>query len=239
GIHVSTTSGMVRDRVTVAGTGFAENVEVSITFGEEEVETARSDENGNFTIDFDVPSVQPGTYDIKAKDEYYNSALAEFTLTTGLSINPVTSQASPGHVGMDVAVNGIGFRPKTTITITYSSTPVVVAVAESKASGSFSASFKIPEGEAGEHTITASDSTNSLEVTFFMESEAPVIPQPLLPVIDIKPEPPITFKWQGVTDPSGVTYTLQVAKDKDFASIVLEKERLTQSEYTLTEDERL
>jgi len=239
GIHISATSGMGKDRVTVAGTGFAENVEVSITFSGEEIETARSDEDGGFTIDFDVPSVQPGTYDIEAKDEYYNSAKAEFTLTTGLSINPVTSQASPGHVGMDVAVNGIGFRPKTTITITYTSTPVVVAVTESKANGSFSASFKVPEGESGEHTITASDSTNSLEVTFFMESEAPVIPQPLLPAIDTKPEPPITFKWQGVTDPSGVTYTLQVAKDKDFASIVLEKEGLTQSEYTLTEDERL
>lgn len=239
GIHVSATSGMVRDRVTVAGTGFAENVAVAVTFGGEEVETAGSDDNGSFTLDFDVPSVQPGTYDIEAKDEYYNSALAEFTLTTGLSINPVTSQASPGHVGMDVAIEGIGFIPRTTVTVTYTSTSVVVAVTESKADGSFSANFQIPESEAGEHTITASDGANSLEVTFFVESEAPAIPQPLLPAIDTKPELPITFKWQGVTDPSGVTYTLQVAKDKDFASIVLEKKGLTQPEYTLTEDERL
>jgi len=239
GIHISTTSGMVRDSVTITGTGFGENVEVSITFGGTEVGIARTDKNGSFAIDFDVPSVGLDTYYVEAKDENDNSAKAEFTLTTGVSINPVTSQASPGHVGMDVAIEGIGFIPKTTVTITYTSAPVVVAVTESKADGSFSASFKIPESEAGEHTITASDGINSLEVAFFMESEAPAIPQPLLPAIDTKPEHPITFKWQDVTDASGVTYTLQVAKDKNFASIVLEKEGLTQPEYTLTEDEGL
>ena len=70
-----------------------------------------------------------------------------------------------------------------------------------------------------------------------MESEAPAIPQLLLPSTDAKPEYPITFKWQSVTDPSGVTYGLQVAKDKDFTNIVLEKEGLTKSEYTVTKTE--
>jgi len=237
GIHISATLGMTKDRVTVTGTGFGENAEVTTSFGGEGVETAMSDDNGSFTLDFDVPNVQPGSYDIEAKDEYYNSAKVEFTITTGLSIHPVTSQASPGHIGMDVTVDGIGFKPKNTITITYTSTPVVVAVTESKANGSFSTSFKIPESKSGEHTITASDSTNSLEVAFFLESEAPAIPQLLLPATDTKPEHPITFKWQNVTDPSGVTYGLQVAKDKDFTNIVLEKEGLTKSEYTVTKTE--
>ena len=127
----------------------------------------------------------------------------------------------------------------TKITITYTSTPIVVAVTESKGDGSFSADFKIPQSEAGRQTITASDGTNSLKSTFFVESESPAIPQPLLPAIDTEPEHPITFKWQSVTDASGVTYTLQVAADKDFTSTVLQKEGLAQPEYTLGKAERL
>jgi len=47
------------------------------------------------------------------------------------------------------------------------------------------------------------------------------------------------FDWEEVTDPSGVSYTLQVASDADFTAIVLEKESLPHSEYTLTEEEKL
>ena len=239
GIHISTTSGMFRDRITVTGTGFAENVEAYITFDDKDVGTTKTDNIGSFTIDFDLPTVESGIYYVEATDENDNSAKAEFTLTTGVSVNPATSQTSPGHVGMDVVIKGIGFMPKATVTITYTSTPVVVAVLESKADGSFSANFKIPESNAGEHIITASDGVTSLEASFFMESEAPATPQPLLPVIDTETEHPMTFKWQEVTDPSGVTYTLQVAEDKNFATIVLAKEGLIQPEYTLTEDEGL
>ncbi len=47
--------------------------------------------------------------------------------------------------------------------------------------------------------------------------------------------------WEIVTDPSGVTYSLQIATDADFSggSIVLEKAGLSQSEYTITREERL
>jgi hypothetical protein len=80
-----------------------------------------------------------------------------------------------------------------------------------------------------------------MEVIFFMEEGAPPIPQPLEPEMDTIPERPEKFEWYGVTDPSGVTYTLQIAKDKNFTDVVLEKEGLTKSEYTMTqtEDEKL
>jgi hypothetical protein len=99
----------------------------------------------------------------------------------------------------------------------------------------------VPESAPGPHTVTATDGINSIEDTFFIEEEAPSIPQPLEPEIDTIPERPIKFEWFGVTDPSGVTYTLQIAKDGGFTDIVLEKKGLTQSEYTLTqtEDEQL
>lgn len=48
------------------------------------------------------------------------------------------------------------------------------------------------------------------------------------------------FEWEDVTDDSlPVTYTLQIAKDEAFTSMVLEKTGLTKSEYTIPEAGKL
>jgi len=216
-ISVSATSVMVGDRATVTGTGFGDS----------------------FAINFDVPSVGSGTYDIKAKDEHDNSAKAEFAITTDLSINPTTSPSSPGHSGMEVTINGTGFTPNAEVTIIYTTSPVVVAITKSDAVGSFSASFKVPNSEFGEHTITASDGVRTVGTNFFMESTPPFPPLLLLPGMEAKPQQPVRFDWEDVYDPSGVNYTLQIARDENFSDIVLEKAGLVQSEYTLTQEEEL
>jgi hypothetical protein len=116
-----------------------------------------------------------------------------------------------------------------------------MATAISDANGDFTASFLIPESVAGNHTITASDGTNSMQVPFYMESQAPQIPLPLLPSLGEKADALTVFDWANVNDASGVTYTLQLATRDDFAlsSMVLVKEGLTSSEYTLTDEEKL
>ncbi len=239
-ITINPASGTTGERATVNGTGFADGEDVTIKFDGDEVATGDTSNNGSFTIAFDVPAVGAGTYDVEVKDDDGNSAETEFDIASNISIGPVTSQTSPGYVGMNVTISGIGFKPNATITITYASTPVVFTT-PSAADGSFSYTFEVPASEPGEHTVTATDGISSLGVTFFMESEAPDIPQPLLPAMDTKPERPITFDWKNVTDRSGVTYVLQVAIDQNFANIVLQKDGLTESEYTMTvtEDEAL
>ena len=232
-ITINPESGTAGERITVHGTGFADGEDVTIKFDGDEVVTGSTGIDGNFSIPFEVPAVGAGTYDVEAEDDDNNSAETEFTIATDIGISPVTSQASPGHIGMDITISGKGFKPDATITITYASTPVVFTTT-SEDDGSFSYTFKIPESEAGEHTITATDGINSKVVTFVMESDAPATPKPLLPLMDSKPEQPITFDWQDVTDPSGVTYTLQISKDESFTILVLEEE-LTDSEYTLSE----
>ena len=229
---ISATSGMIGDRVTISGTGFGASSDVTVTFGDDEVATGETDSDGNLDIPFDVPAVGAGKYVVEVKDDDGNSEKFEFTMATDINISPVTSAASPGHIGMDITISGTGFKPNVTITITYASTPTVFTTT-SEADGSFSYTFKAPKSDPGAHTITATDGVNSLEVTFFMESEAPAIPEPLLPAMGDKPEQPITFDWRDVSDPSGVTYTLQVATDKDFTDIVFEEVGLTESKYTL------
>jgi hypothetical protein len=62
---------------------------------------------------------------------------------------------------------------------------------------------------------------------------------PLLPIVAATAEAETYFDWEDVTDPSGITYVLQIGTDSDFATIVLEKRGLTDSEYTLTAEEKL
>jgi hypothetical protein len=49
-----------------------------------------------------------------------------------------------------------------------------------------------------------------------------------------------SFDWESVYDPSEpVVYTLQVARTRDFLQPIVEKEGLSLSQYTLTEEEKL
>ena len=239
-ITISPTSGSAAIRVTVIGTGFGGEKDVTITFDGTRVATADTDNDGSFIAAFDVPEVGAGTYAVVAEDEDDNSDTADFSVAAGASLSTVTSEDSPGYVGMDMTMSGTGFLPNTRVTITYATEPIVVATTTSDANGEFSATFTIPPSEGGVHTITASDGTNSLTSTFVMESASPSIPSPSLPEMGVKAEQPVFFDWEDVTDPSGVTYTLQVAKDANFTPpLVLEKEGLTSSQYTLTEGEKL
>lgn len=240
-IDISDTSGRIGDKVTVTGTGFSDSISVAVSFGGNRVANGETDNEGNFSVIFYVPAVGKGTYVVGVEDEEGNKGdKYSFIVQSDISVSPVTSQVSPGHVGMDMTISGTGFIPSHEITITYASTPIVFTTI-SRNDGSFSFTFKIPKSAPGSHTVTATDGTNSMEVTFFMEEAAPPIPQPLEPEMGTIPEQPVKFEWCGVTDPSGVTYTLQIAKDKNFTDIVLEKEGLTKSEYTMTqtEDEKL
>ncbi len=51
--------------------------------------------------------------------------------------------------------------------------------------------------------------------------------------------PVATFDWSDVNAESNITYTLEIARGDDFSSQVLLKERLVDSEYTLSKDDTL
>jgi hypothetical protein len=237
-LGVNPAEGAIGSQATTSGTGFGGSESVTITFDGTQVKTARTDSDGSFTASFTVPQVEAGTYTVEA-DDGDNSATASFTMSSSVTLGTSTSAASPGYVGMQMTMTGTGFLPNAAVSITYATTPVVVATTTSDANGDFSATFTIPSSEPGTHTITATDGINSLTETFYMESTAPSIPQPLLPEMGIKAKQPVYFDWADVTDPSGVTYTLQIATDENFASVVLEKTDLANSEYTITAAEKL
>ncbi|GAI11049.1 unnamed protein product, partial [marine sediment metagenome] len=123
-IAVSPDEGEADDMVEVTGTGFGGDVEVDITLngtlnGVGGV-TVDTDEYGSFAAHLEVPDVAEGSYDIEA-DDGANDAKVNFTVYIAIeaSISPVTSQDSPGHVGMNITISGLSFEANSTITITY------------------------------------------------------------------------------------------------------------------------
>ena len=219
--------------LTIRGTGFGYRSEVDIDFGTNPVAKARTDEYGNFEVGFNIPEVRPATYDVKALDEYGNIDKAKFITTAGASLNQ-----TEGSVGTRLNVRGSGFKAGETITIDYDNLRVATATADNN--GAFNSSFNVPAGISGDHVITVSDGETTKQFAFTVESEAPPAPGLLLPADSSDTRAKAHLDWQNVTDPSlPVVYNLQVASDQNFSSLVLEKKRLTDSEYTLSEEERL
>ncbi len=236
-ITITPTSGAAADVVTVSGTGFKARKVITITFDVLAVTTSPpsviTDDYGSLTGSFPVPVIVNGTYAVKVTDGT-NRDSANFMVMPGASIDKTT-----GNVGTETTVDGTGFAVGATVTITYGGVEVAIATVDSN--GAFKATFKIPVSKHGTHTIIASDGINTKTFTFTMESDVPLIPLTLLPEEGIKAEAETYFDWGDVEDPSGITYTLQLATDEDFTgtSIVLEKEGLTDSKYAITEEERL
>ncbi|MFC2025422.1 IPT/TIG domain-containing protein [Chloroflexota bacterium] len=241
-LTITPASGSSGTTVTVTGSGFSANAAIAIRYSYAVVSTeptaVNTDAKGSFTASFIVPVGLAGAYPVRATDGP-NSASAAFVAMANATISHEISAAAPGHVGMAVTITGTGFIPNATVTITYTTEPVVLATVTTDRNGAFSATFVVPPSIGGNHIITVTDGNTTKRFIYVVELESPPIPAPLLPETKTKAPPETYFDWGDVSDPSGVTYTLQIAADAAFTTLVLEKRGLIASEYTLTEDEQL
>jgi len=229
------------DTLTISGNGFDASKTMTITWNGVAIATSpatvTTTTSGAFSANITVPGTPAGNYTVTVSDDT-NSATATVTVKATTSVSRTTTQASPGHVGMEFTISGTGYAAGT-ITITDTTAAVTLATATSDA-GAFSATFTIPEGAGGSHAITVSDATGiRYAFTFFMEEQAPAAPALTLPEEAAKAKQPVVFDWQDVTDDSGVTYTFQLSTDAGFATLVLEQTGLTASDLTLTEAQEL
>ena len=227
------TSGPVGTRVDVTGTGFGRTTEIAVYFGDEKVAYASTDPYGSFEGAFKVPSIKAANYPVKIEDRDGNLAWLEFAIAAYASLDKTT-----GSVGTAVGVSGSGFVAGSTVVVKYDDIILVTALADDD--GTFSATFDVPVSAAGKHTVTVSDGTDTRQLDFTMESKAPPAPTLQLPETDAEVEVPLAFHWADVDDPSlPVAYDLQVASDENFTDILVDRQRLTEPVYTLTEEEEL
>ncbi|MFC2044172.1 hypothetical protein ACFLT8_03120 [Chloroflexota bacterium] len=234
-VELSPVEGYTGTEVIVSGSGFRANQLISISFdGGDPIATIDSTADGRFSSNFNVPVRGAGDYIVSVSDTV-NIKEVSFSILTSVSIDRVT-----GNVGDPLMVSGVGFTSGKTVTIKYDDTPVASSAV--LADGTFSAEFDAPPSRSGEHTILVNDGgINNIPLIFSMESVAPSNPKLLKPETDIKAKAGAYFDWEDVTDLSGVTYILQIATDENFTedSLVLKKSGLSQSEYTLTGEEKL
>jgi hypothetical protein len=165
---------------------------------------------------------------------------ATFNIGPGISVSPAF-----GNVGATVNITGSGFSPSSPLKFTFDDKEILIEEGvTTDATGSFSKSIVIPKSRRGTHTIKVDDGQrNNAKVTFTMESSPPAVPRPMSPkdgarlgiVGGIRP----TLKWASVTDPSGVTFTLQIDTNPDFSQPILERTDILGTQYTLTASDAL
>ena len=249
---ISPSSGESGTTVIISGTGFGKLKTVAIWFYNTAVGMATTNTLGSFYINFTVPALQAGLYNIDA-EQGINLAKAKFTLNVPPlplptpepppSTEPAASisiSATTGDIGQGVVMGGAGFKTETTVTIKYDNELLNAVATDSN--GVFAAAFTVPSSKYGEHTITASDGVNTSELKFTIESTPPPVPTLLIPSAEDKVKTPIRFDWWEVTDSSlPVTYDIQVAVSSDFSatSLVIDVDGLASTGYSLTETERL
>ena len=229
---ITPTTGLVGDTVTVSGTGFGAAKSITTTYNDEVVSIISADASGSFSGIFSVPEAPAGSYHVVASDGILNDS-TDFVAVASATISPTS-----GDIGEEVTVSGSGFAASSGVIITFDTTSVSTATTDGK--GSFSVAITIPLSAGGAHTISATDGEMTKQFIFDVEQQAPPTPQLLLPLGEDKSEQPTQFDWADVADPSlPLTYTLQIARDEDFTDMVLEKAGLAESEYIITEEERL
>jgi len=205
--------------VTIKGTGFpANDDDIKVSFdGADTGVSTHTNGLGTFTSQFTLPQTMAGSHQFKAYDE---SQSFGSDVTANMQVSPVIN-LQPEHpdIGSEVTVTGRGFAARSMVAIKYDD----VVVSNSPTTddvGNFTEVFNVPDSSASTHVITATDKAGNV-ATYGMplEGTPPETPNPISPVQERFGwfgAKPVIFTWSQVSDPSGITYTLEVDKSLRF-----------------------
>jgi hypothetical protein len=227
GVILSSDTGKVGDSVIAAGYGFNSNSSIVIEFDGKDIGSTQSDGGGEFETEFTVPQTSTGKHQIIITDGI-NPVILDFTTEVFAEISKTS-----GSVGTDLNVSGSAFKPKTEVTVSFGSTEAASVQTDEK--GSFFTSLTVPPCQGGEQKVTISDGASEIDLVFKVETEAPPVPEAASPVDTTKTGLKPVFEWSAVSDPSGVSYRIQIASDEDFSTIVMDKPGIKGTSYALIE----
>jgi len=227
-LTVTPTSVKPGGTLTVSGTGFPAGDTVSIKFDGEIAEVVSSDEDaenpsivkvnkiGSFAATFAVPEIAAGSHKFiaDASKMYTDTTEASVEIVPYVVLNPELPE-----IGTRVVVSGCGFAANSVVHLKYDD----MAIANSPTTGEngcFSYDFVIPESAETQHIIVVTDEDgNTASYGLPLEGKAPAEPTPIAPRdqrFGILGDETVTFNWTEVSDPSGVTYTVEVGENLNF-----------------------
>jgi hypothetical protein len=217
GLDVSPASASPTSKVTVKGNGFPTGKEIKLELdGKNTGLDITSNTIGSFSTPFTVPNTTAGSHEFKA---IFGTALAEYAAAS-FTVRPTISlEPEAPEIGQDVTVSGHGFAADSTISLKFDDVDVTESPPADE-NGSFSYTFKVPQTSVSKHTVVASDKAgNTARFGMPLESEAPPTPNTSEPAQEknglFGPQA-VTFNWTQVSDPSGVTYTLEIGDNLNF-----------------------
>jgi len=212
-IKVSPTSSLPGREVTITGTGFPEEKEVELSFdGKDAGLEFTTSKLGSFEVYFTVPQTIAGKHEFKATVK--NTALGDILASLHIGPQITLTPAHPG-IGDEVTLTGCGFAAKSTVSIKYDEASVADSPT-TDSSGQFSHGFIVPESSEDNHVITATDKAGNMATYELpLEGEAPPMPSPITPGerqnrFGTFGAQLVNFAWTDVSDPSGITYILEI-----------------------------
>jgi len=240
-IKVSPSSASPGSKVTINGTGFpADDNELTLSFDGKDTELDIStSSSGSFTAEFAIPDTIAGKHEFKANMDLTSVG----DVSANLQVQPrITLNPAHPEVGGDVTVTGSGFASNSQMSIKYDEVAIPNAPPDkpitTNDTGNFSHTFKVPESSEDNHVITATDKGGNI-ATFGLplEGEAPPAPNLIYPCDGQRfgwfgPQL-ITFRWEEVSDPSGVTYTIEVGQNTKVWPPTATKTELTNTTYAI------
>jgi hypothetical protein len=247
-ISLDESSGFVGDPVTMTGSRFAAHEKgIQVLFdGQVVVTDIKADSEGEWEASFEVPEMPTGGHGVTAQGEQTSKedvGYLSFEIKPNIVLSPTA-----GHVGTNLTVTGYGFTGDKDVSIMYDNSQGATATTDYE--GNFEASFPVPPGQHGDHPITVGYSAADVaSATFTLESVAPDTPQLMSPAdrnrLGFTGNVTPTFQWSGVSDDSGVRYSLQIAASDtvtgtgEFADPVVSITGLVGTNYTLDKTKAL
>lgn len=240
GILVEPNLAYVGDTITIKGGGFRPlETSIQVSFGGQVVATvATANVNGCWNTSFVLPPSPYGDNSVSARGDI--TAPVTNTLTVKAKIEGISpAEGSPGD---SISLTGSGFGSNKKLTVTVGGVAVTApANMQTQSNGNVVISFRVPKGSTeGIRTLVVTDeggATASVNFTVTKKTLS-TTPLPISPKDSKLRSGIVTFNWQGVTGSTGYTYTLEINRTASSGNI-WSKSGITESSYTLTEDEAL
>ena len=229
-VIINPVSGCVGDIITISGAGYPALTNSVISLDGTDIATVTTDAFGNVNTTLKIPPIVDGVHKIKVSDGL-NSIISEVTVVPAM-----TASQNAGYVDMNVTLNGTGFRSGNALQATYDKIKLGGSTVEQN--GTFTYTFSIPKSKAGQHNINITDGVNNRTASFTVESTPPPTPNIVTPAEGSRLSKDTSFKWENVTDPSGVTYVIEVADDARFSQIVMTRADLVQAYLAVPDSEK-
>ncbi len=224
-------------QVTIKGTGFPADQAINVTFdGQDTGLNVTTNELGSFAAPFTIPNSPAGQHEFNGS---FGAGTTEYAAGS-VTVRPmITLNPENPDIGQEITVAGNGFAAANTVSLKFDDVDVTSSPS-TDANGSFSCNFKVPSTTISKHTVVATDRAgNTTRFGVALDSTPPPVPSTISSSVQgggLAGPQLVTFTWTDVSDPNGISYTLEIADNLYFFPLAagMRKTNLTNTDLTLS-----